>query len=322
LNVYLTPATYELGTFEISSLPYRNIIADKKLYVIDFDFYDNQLLAISLNNRRLRESQLILISENGDTAKATNINNPEYLYKDCFGNHHLIEEKTASQIFQDSLRLLLLYPNNKDIFLNSFASIEGYYNGRFLLRIDRFDNQVIDFYLVDENSQAIFKLTTIADEAGLERLSDKGRLQSMEGYSEHDARFEEMCFYNKKPVLSISENGYIFIFNTVENSIEKYDYHGNFYFQKEIDFAQRPGWEETILYDEKNGTYFTAFSKGGITTIYELYIDEGKLGKSMKIPNLQYVQKLKINNGKAYFLYNDPSNYEYKQLFETPLVFR
>lgn len=318
--IYLEPRINQLPSVSINSKPYTNIIADKKLYILDYTFHNNQLLAISLNNRKNNEAQLILISNNGDTTKSTNIENPEFVYNDCYNNHHLIEKAMASQIFIDTNTIQLIYPHKREEFLGAFENVKGFYKDKYLIRNNLYNNQMVEFFIFNSKTNRYSLLTTIIDDAGLERLSDLGRLQSSENYSEADARFEAMCFYAEKDLITIIDSNIIMIFNTVNNYLEKYDFAGNLVFKEEMDFHLQKSWDKTIIQDEITGKLFTHFTNGGVTTIYEINTQTAQLGNSTKIPGINFAQKIKVNDGKIYFLYNDPTNYNYKQLYAMNLA--
>lgn len=314
-TIYLSPKIHQLNSVNISSKPFINIIADKKMYIIDFAFYKNQLLAISLNNRKDNNANLVLINQFGDTNRSTAIENPEFLFTDCFNNQHLIEKNIASQIFVDSIDIKLLFPAEKEYFINTFEQIIGYSNGRFLIRKDHFANQVVEFIIVNSIDTSSKILTVIADEAGLERLSDRGRLEGSIGFTEHDARFEAMCFYSKKDLYTIIDNDLIMIFNTVSNKIEEYDFDGSKISETDFDFHLRKDWDKIIIRDDFTHKIYAQFTKNGITTLSEIDKKNGQLINHVTIPGINFAQKIKINDHKIYFLYNDPANGDYKQLF-------
>ena len=270
---------------------------------------------MSYKNRKQNQAALITINAEGDTLKSCEIIKPDYLYGDCFGINHLIDKYNSSQIFVDSSDIKLLYQVKKDSFLNMFKSIVGYSNHRFYIRINDVANQVVRLYLLDSRDTIFREIVTLVDEGGLERLSDKGRLQSTKGYSAADARFEEMCFYNPKVIPIFISNDSIFIFNTIDDKLEIYNNSGRILGMSDFDFHHSRYWDKKILQDRMTGRIFTQFTKGGVTTIAEVDLHTGKLGNKTKIPKMNFVQKISVNDNKIYFLYNDVTNNSYKQIY-------
>jgi len=314
-RIFIQQKTISLPQYEVSAIPQHNLIKNKKLYVTDYAFQGNDLVLLSYKNRKTNQSALILINDNGDTLKSCSLQLPDFIYSDCFGINHLIDNHNASQIFIDENDIKLLYKIQKDSFLQIFKSIIGYDGRRFYIRRNELQNQVVSIYVFDTQDTAFHNFATITDDAGLERLSDKARLQSSKGYSFADARFEEMCFYNEKPVELLIRNDSILIFNPVDCCIEIFDTTGRNMANINAGFFNSRHWDKKILQDKITGRIYTQFTKGGITTIAEIDIKNGKTGKRIKIPQMNFVQNIKINNNKIYFLYNDTSNYSYKQIY-------
>jgi hypothetical protein len=314
-HIYLVPRINQLPTVNINDKPYINIIKDKKMYVIDYAFVGNQLLAISLDNRRIKESKVVLITPNGDTMKSTEVDNPEELFEDCFHNHHLLTPAIAHQIYIDSNRIHMIYPNARKHLEQAFQHVVGHYKGTFILRYDMYDNQIVRFSLFDTSTKTESILCEVMDEGGLERLGDKSRLQSMKGYTQDDARFEEMCFYAKKELFTFMEDSLIYLFNTMSKQIEVYTLKGDLIRSTDMDFHEDKNWDKRIIRDDVNGSYYTLFTKNGITTLYPIVLASGKLGDGIEIPGINFAQKIQVNDGRIYFLYNDRSNGNYKQLY-------
>lgn len=315
LNVFLERKMTTLPQVEISALPQRNLIKDKKIYVIDYAFEGNSILLLSYKNRKQNQAALISINSNGDTLKSCDIQKPDYLYGDCFGINHLINKYTAQQIFVDSDDIKLLYQVKKDSFLNMFSSIVGYSNHKFYIRVNEVENQVVRLFVFDSQDTSLRELVTIVDERGLERLSDKGRLQSAKGYSAADARFEEMCFYNSKVIPIFIKNDSVVIFNTIDDKLETYNNRGKLLGITDFDFHHSGTWDKKFMQDRITGKIYTQFTKRGVTSIAEVDIHTGELDKKTKIPAMNFVQKIAVNDNKIYFLYNDLANNSYKQIY-------
>ena len=65
--------------------------------------------------------------------------------------------------------------------------------------------------------------------------------------------------------------------------------------------------------DEVKEKVYTLFRKDGISTIQEINLKTGELANSSVIPELPFIDKIKINNDNIYFLYtehNEQSNYK------------
>jgi len=315
IQIFLKRKEFSLPQTEISAIPQRNLIKDKKIYVIDYAFEGNSILLLSYKNQKQNQAALITINTDGDTLKSCDIHKPDYLYSDCFGINHLINKYMASQVFVDSNDIKLLYEVKKDSFLQIFNAIVGYSDHKFYIRQNDWSNQVVRLFVFDSKDTSFAEFATIVDEGGLERLSDKSRLQNAKGYSPSDARFEEMCFYNSKVVPIVVRNDSVLIFNTIDNKLEIFNCSGNVLGAIDFDFHLSNNWDKKIMQDRITGKIYTQFTKGGITTLAEVNIQTGTLGKITEIPAMNFVQKISINDNKVYFLYNDIHNNSYKQIY-------
>lgn len=313
--LFLTPKINQLSEFEVSSLPQRNLMKDKKIYVIDYGFEKDSLILLAYNNRRFKEAHLLLMNTSGDTLESKSLNKMEALYRDCFNNNHLLGKYKASQIFVDSGDIKLLYEVAKDSFLQIFSNILAYHDHKFLLRRNSMANQVVEFFLFNSLDSSMTLLRKIEDEGGLERLSDKSRLQSSQGYSQADARFEEMCFYSPKELPIVAVDDKLLVFNSVENCIEYYNWNAELEQNKEVSFLKDKKWDKKILVDRATQKIYAQFSKNGLSKLRPINMNDGSLGKEIKIPVMSFVQKIQIHNNHLYFLYNDITNFNYKQLY-------
>jgi len=315
LTIQLSKKINTLPDVNVNSVPQRNIIKGKKIYVIDYGFEGDSILLLAYKNLNEIKASLILINSDGDTLSSAKLDDFDYIYADCFQNNHLISSRFASQIFVDDHNIRLLYKIKKDSFLNIFNSIEAYKNSKFYIHKNSASNQIVKKYIFDSKDSTFKIFRNFTDEAGLERLSDKSRLQSMDGYTSADARLEEMCFYNKKilPLMIVGDS--IIIFNTLENLIEIYSCSGNLLSSKKMSFHQSRFWDKNFIQDKITGKIFTQFTKLGITSLCEINLKNGELEREIKIPQMNFVQKISVHNNRIYFLYNDNENHLYKQIF-------
>ena len=314
--IKLKSSTYNLPVISINAKKAVNITKNSKLYVIDYDFVGDSIVLLSYKNQKLSKANLVVLTKDGDTLQSKALNKMDYLFKDCFDNEHVIEKDIARQLYFNNQSIELIHPTSKDSFLSIFSVIIENYGKYFYLRQNTTNNQIVNYYIYNRENDSMILMRSIIDEGGLERLSDKARLQSAKGYTEADARFEEMCFYAPKIIEFIKTKEYIIVFNFVNDLMEFYDFDGKFLCEKPIDFHKRKDWAKKVLVDEKNGNLFTLYEKNGMYSVQMISPSNGKLsGNPIRIPEFAFVQKIKVFDNKIYFLYNDLNEYDYKQLY-------
>ena len=70
--------------------------------------------------------------------------------------------------------------------------------------------------------------------------------------------------------------------------------------------------------DEHNSSFYAVFLNQGVTTLKKIDVAHGTVSNSAVLGGFPFVEKLKIYNGKAYFLYaNDYTNN--KRLYEVAI---
>lgn len=314
--IKLKSSTFNLPVISINAKKAVNITKNTKLYVVDYDFVGDSLVLLSYKNQKLSKPSLVVLTKEGDTLQSKALNKMDYLFKDCFDNEHIIEKDIARQLYFNNQSIELIHPTSKDSFLSIFSVIIENYGKYFYLRQNTNNNQIVNYFIYNRENDSMILMRSIVDEGGLERLSDKARLQSAKGYTEADARFEEMCFYAPKIIEFIKTKENIIVFNFVNDLMEFYDFDGTFITDKPIDFHKRKDWAKKVLVDDKNGNIYTLYEKNGMYSIQMISPSDGKTsGSPIGIPEFAFVQKIKVFDNKIYFLYNDMNEYDYKQLF-------
>ena len=316
-NISLESQSSELNGITITPKKPENIIKGKPLYVKDFNFYNDYILLLAYKYKSLNEAELILMKTNGDTLLSLQVNSPEKIYKDCLGYNHLIEKENAFQIFYDSAKLQLLYPTESENYEAKLSPcIEVIYN-QYYFRHYTANKQILNYIRYNSEAKKQSEFITISDKKALRRLKDKSRLMNMDGYTEFDERFEQMCFYSPlySPLLEINDTAYIF--NFVDSKIERYTSDGKFINEVNIDFHLKKKWRKEILLDEITNKVYTLYREDGISTIQEINITTGELGSAFKISKYVFIDQIKIRNGIAYFLYTEKktTQNDYKQLY-------
>ncbi|NVO01880.1 MAG: carboxypeptidase-like regulatory domain-containing protein [Bacteroidetes bacterium] len=317
INISLETQSSELNGITITPKKPENIIKGKPLYVKDYSFYNDNILLLAYKYRSLNKAELIVLKLNGDTVTSLDVNSPEKIYKDCMGYNHLIEKENGFQIYYDSTKIQLLYPSeSKDYEAKLSPCVQAIYD-QYYFRHFNANNQILQYFKYNFKTKKQSEFRTISDKKALRRLKDKSRLMSMDGYTESDERFEQLCFYSPlySPLIRINDSA--FIFNFVDSKIEKYTSEGVFVKEVGIEFHQKKKWRKEIFLDEITNKVYTLYREDGISTIQEINTETGMLGTAFTISKFVFIDQIKIRNGVAYFLYTEKktAENEYKQLF-------
>ncbi|HKC67554.1 MAG TPA: carboxypeptidase-like regulatory domain-containing protein, partial [Bacteroidia bacterium] len=118
--IALSQKTQQLKEIVINSSPIETIVKSEDSNVLDYDFYDDNILMITYRND-LSKAYLFLLNPAFDTLSRLKLPaEPVELFKDCMGNNHVVCQKDIYQIYLDSTLSLKLLPP-KDI--KTFAAL-------------------------------------------------------------------------------------------------------------------------------------------------------------------------------------------------------
>lgn len=303
---------------EISAHKVINLVEKKLFDVVDYEFYGENILLLSYSYKEVINPWLIMINNYGDTLFKSSVNKEGNFYRDCLGNIHLVSKEYAYQIFIEDKKLELLYPVNPDTFYKILNPCITEINNKFFIKQWSYHNQVLSYSLVNADDSSKKEVKVISDERAIRMLSDRNRFNSMGAKppSDADLRFEEMCFF--KPIFAplVKLKDKIAIFNFVDSKIEVYNENGNPDKELSITFNKIKGWKEEIFADEITGKAYALYKNNGISTLREVSIETGIVGKEITIPYFKYIEKIKVRNGYVYFLYRINSPMELMKLYK------
>lgn len=306
LEILLQEEVNMLDTFVVSNERIvEKVVKSKSLTIIDYELTDNYM--VFLGHKPGQKPRLVYMNYDFDTLAYKDLaETPEYLFKDCLDNIHLVTETNAFQVYYDSSSVRLVYPTTRKEFEEVMLPCTEFFAGKYYIKYHLSKDQIIQYFYYDLADSAKHELTMVTDEESLIRIADLPRLISMgKGFDEHDWRFEEMFFMDPifAPLYQLRDS--IYIFNFVDSKIEVYDSDANLKREIEIDFHLQKGWKEELYVDEKSGRAYTLFRRNGISRITEILLDDGSLGKVVQIPDFKFVDKISIRQNKVYFMYTN-----------------
>lgn len=316
IKIYLQKKIDSLPEISVSAHKIVNLVEKKFFDVVDYEFYNDNILLLAYSYKDIVNPWLIMINNNGDTLFRTPLNKDGNFYRDCLGNVHLVSKDFAYQIFVEAQTIKLLYPLNPDTFYKILNPCITVINNKYFLKQWSSHNQVLSYSMVNANDSSKKEVKVISDERALRMLSDRNRFYSM-GVSQPtdaDLRFEEMCFFAPVFAPLVKLKTQIAIFNFVESKIELFEENGNPIKQIPIEFQKLKGWKEEIYADEVTGKAYSLFKVNGISKLCEISLETGKILNENLIPNFKYIENIKVRNGFVYFLYRINSPLELMKL--------
>ena len=318
INLTMEKLTDSLPEIKISAHRVVNLVERKFFDVVDYEFYNDNILLLAYSYKDNINPWLIMMNDKGDTLFRSPVKRDGNLYRDCLGNIHLITKDFAYQIFIENKQLQLLYPLNPDTFHKILDPCITEIHHNFFIKQWSLNNQVLSYSLVNSEDSSKKTVKVISDKKAIRMLADRNRFYSMgvSAPSEADIRFEEMCFFNPifAPLLKLKEK--VAIFNFVDSKIELFNENATPIKDVPIDFQKIKGWQEEIISDEITGKVYAIFKQNGLTNIREIDIETGIPGKIIDVPNFKYIQNMKARAGYLYFLYRINSPMELMKLYK------
>lgn len=307
IEVLLDEKISELHELSVTTDKPVAITRDEPLYIKDYELVDDKILALAYKNSMLSRARLYVMSLEGDTNFSVAVKKPEQLYKDCFDNNYFLTGDNAFQLNLDSDNIDFLYPCPAEEFSVIIDLLEETRNNKLYLKKYSLNDQVLDYIEYDLNSKKYADVITVENEANTRMLVDRNRIVNSADDPEVQARFEDLAFYKPvfAPLKKIRDT--LCIFNFEDSWIGFLDDSCKLIKKIPIAFHKDKNWKREIYFDDASGKIYAMFRKDGISTLKEINIENGQLINSVQIPDLPYVDNIKINNGKLYFLYTDHS---------------
>lgn len=321
LIVTLSPKTEILEEVVISSSPIETIISN----VLDYSFNGDNILLITYTNKLLK-SKLVIISPKLDTLDKINIpERPLRLFKDCFGNNHIISGKNVYQVYFDSAKLHLLPPSSVEKFEAVLFSCvaEDSQNLYFMkkygthqIETERFriqtNNHVLNYYYINKSTKQKSTLVTISDQEIIELSAEETKfLNEKEAagmyrrpvLKEFERIFAETILYEEvyAPLFILDDT--IYVFDYINSKI-KYYASNQIVKETEISFHADKNWKKEMCIDDKTQKIYAIYESNGVSTLKEINLNNGLLNDSYKIP-FHFVENIKTHDNYIYFLYQN-----------------
>ena len=283
------------------------------LYIKDYEFSGDKIIALAYNFKTYPKAFLYIMNQNGDTLCSAKLKNSGKLYKDCFKNNHFITNSTVWQLLADSSLVSMVHPEDIETFNDEILPLITELNGNYFFEKYYYHDQLLQYYYYDKKVAKLKELKVIMDKSKLFMLRDRERIIDGSSDPAVQERFEDLAFY--KPVFAplIKLHDTICIFDFTNSKIEFYSDSVSMIKEIPISFHNNKYWKREIFLDDVKEKVYTLFRKDGISTIQEINLKTGELANSSVIPELPFIDKIKINNDNIYFLYtehNEQSNYK------------
>jgi len=304
--------SYELSPVDIKTNKPIDIIADIRYTVTDYEFEGDYIVLLAYKNQSMFLPKLLLVNQEGDTLNTLDVFKPHSLAKDYDGKVYFISRTSSYEIIIDNNELKLTRPQNKEDFESINNVIVGHSENNYFLKQYQYNSQILNYYNYDEVNDKLSCFRTITDEENIQR----NRRGAYFDGSEADLRFQQLIM--NKPVYAplVALNDTIMLFNFLQSKLEKYTQSLDIIQEIPISFQDDRSFSKILCIDNIRSKVYSLFNKNGISQLKEINTSDGKILRTIDIPDFVFVEKIKVYDGNLYFLYKEKDMSEYKKLYK------
>jgi hypothetical protein len=325
LSLYLKRKVAELQEVEIKADLLEHFFKDDHYAVLDYDV-DSNLVWLLIFRQRVSQSELICKNIYGDTVATSQLFTfkPVNLFRDCLGTLHVLSRDSGFQVFQAGKTIQLIHPVKlkkfEDILKNCVASTND------ILYFKKITDHGlnVEYYGVNRKTLMQKTISRVGDEKKLKMKrrnpEDAYFLMSARPPESRDDfvtwNYVHKVLYRPVKAMLYQVGSYMCIFNNPEQQVEFYDHEGNFSYKLSLRIEQvNDGrWTQEITIDKFSEKVYTTFLRNGVCTIYRIDLNSGILIRQLSLVH-PFPEKVRINNGWVYYLYDLSAEADNKMLF-------
>lgn len=342
LIVLLRPKNLTLEEVVVNASKTNTLQADNNTTFVDFDFYDDFILA--LTNKGKKYNSIMLLDMDG---KRISENTPalasEKVFKDCFGNIHLICKDSIYQVYYDYNKLSLLRAFPISDYYQVLKPCECNNGHHYIFKIHQYRNLKNAYYMFDDKQHRKL-IATIADSNAIKGfnmdfdinyfLSKRRQGQaygtSVSELNKHiDKLREELVLPAEyanllRPVDSEAQkvDSFFVLIDYTHKSLILFSESG--IKLKELNLNKDINILPKMYYDgEQREIIFSSKNKSGILTLYKFDIAKNKYTHQFIVKDFYFINQMKIKGGNLFFIYKDRSTDMGKhKIVKEPIVWK
>jgi hypothetical protein len=331
ITIQLTEKTNQLATFDIHTEKIELLYSKNFVPIYDYQFYENNLLLI------VKELNIIKLKLTNDNLKKLNElvipPNTKNIYRDCFGNIHVLSKDSAYQLQINKKSMAIIYRVSIHEFNTHLRPCVTAFKQSVIFKQKVYNSQSTVYYSVDENKEVKY-LRKIEDKVAesydkqrkenIKQLQDPTISQMSEKKMSlykyrtlmHNIGLLNILLNNltESPLFATKNKVYIFDHTTDSCLV----FNENLVFKKSFftDYKLQKKWDKELIIDREQGDIYAKFKKNGLCYLKKIDLTTGKIIKSYKLEKHTFPSHIKIKNNTAYYLHKDHYNHGQMSLFK------
>lgn len=326
IAIILQPQSGLLPEVTVSALKKTEVIYAPEYSVVDYELYEGLPLLLVCKNS-LSGHWLVALDEKDRVTGELKLKGmqPTALAKSCLGGVYVLSNQEAYGV----------EVINGTPALTETVSIQQYnqlvlpcvgVNEQFIYFSQwRYKNQVLSYNAAPRDGGPHLPIKTILDEAQLTRLAEEGWFRqvqienakwlfgSLKDYQveniisnlvEDQNTFADRFVYTPIQANLFALEERLCLFNHTNDYLEWMKSNGESLRRIPIQYHRDKNWKSEILNDEATGRFYTLMDHGKNTLVLEINTYDGTTAEYMLLEKA-FVQKVKVFNGRLYFLYKD-----------------
>lgn len=344
LVVRLEKEVSMIGEVQVAAEKLR-ILSEQDDYTIqDFAFDRKNMWMIGYLNNQANKGRLWLTTWFGDTISSLPVRAPEKLFRDVFGNVHLVMRDSVYQLYAHEDSIMLVYSASVRAFESTMTPIKAGFAGKLVYQTFLEGEEGLHTYYYDGEDQQPHYLACIRDtleESRQEYDHVYGKAGSkLSAYAMETDDFKRVGMImamgekkqTKKSVLNrqvttplFSVNDSLYILNLYKDSLLSYDRDGQFVDAVPINFHR-----DSLLFDVHyklinflvDPIAAHVFMLERSTTGWDLTMINyhyGTLGQPVPLPDFPGMYRITAHGNAIYFLYPEKKYPYYIRLYRYQL---
>jgi hypothetical protein len=136
-KIFLKVKSIQLDEVNVTAKKFEVFEENNNTVFLDFEFYDDNILCLA--NKGGRNNVLILTDMQGNRLQEKKLNiTSDDLFKDCFGNIHIVGADSVYQVYYDYSQLLVLPPFPIIDYQNFLLPCQAAFNDKYIFKINQY----------------------------------------------------------------------------------------------------------------------------------------------------------------------------------------
>lgn len=339
INVTLNPNPRLLNPITVSSEKVQEVYTPKNVAVIDYDFYDDLILAL-VKEKSSFYIRLNTITQKTVSEKVLNFR-PTGIFKDYMNQFH-IASKDSLYLFNFNQGGINIIPEKGEKLYEALktcvAASESHF---FYARFTDF-NQSVSYSAYNRKTQERFDMHRITDVEKAEgaqyyynkTLAFSSTAPVQEIYPDSDDPQKDsdsvkewlqnvfwfeliMTQETFNPMVQVRDS--LYIFNYQKSQCHVFNNQGVLNRSFSVDHHEKKGWQKRVLVDYESEKTYTTLNNRGMTTLIEIDLNTGETLEYYTLSEHSFPDHIKIRNNYAYYLYRDKEASGFYKLYRQPL---